>query len=199
MRIRGNDIQIHAGETFTLNMHVRMPDGSPFIVDKALAHPYVLFTLSSSKELSESKYIRNWWLELTDIVKFSATLPVAIPAFTSNNLALDEGTEDNDGNTITYVYKSTENGVVTYKYWDGEKFVDYDFEINLTFMAEDTINLPAQVYTYSMTFVNGKVNSNPSGEESPPPIVNCDVNIPLIVPSKFTIMSNIKGGLRYDN
>ena len=142
-------------------------------------------------KLSESKYIRNWWLALTDMLKFSATLPAEIDEFDSSHLDRFEGTEDDDGNIITYVYKSTENGVVKYKYWDGDKFVDYDFEIYLTFTAEDTINLPAQVYTYSMTFVNGKENDT---SDNAPPITQLDVAIPLIVPSKFTIMSNIKGG-----
>lgn len=183
MRIRGNDIQIQAGETFTLNLHIQMPDGSPFIVDEALKNPYALFTLSSSKELSTSKYIHNWWLELSHIHKFHSTLAVEIEEFDGSLIAKDG--ED-------YVYKSTENGVVKYKYWDGSKFVDYDFELYLTFTAEDTINLPAQVYTYSLTFVDGDKNTIVNGNE--PIIKQIDVAIPLIVPSKFTIMSNIKGG-----
>lgn len=219
MQLRGKEIIVHRGETFTLDMSIKNRDGTPFIIDKELSNCYLLFSISSSKYTQSNRYLKNWWLDLANVPKFNSTIPVKIAEFTYNNLAADD-----EG--YAYVYVSTEDGVTKYKYWDGAKFVDYDFRIKKTFLNTDTDNWSEKSYVYSLSFVSGSdskdyltkkwdaswgtmpesfesawrlaTTKNPDILKTLPdsrPIYNYSTVLVFIEPSKLTVLSDIRGAL----
>jgi hypothetical protein len=147
MKLRGKEIIVHRGETFTLDMNIKNRDGSPFIIDKTIINPYLLISVSSSKYSQSNRYLSNWWLDLSHIKKFSSTIPVKIDEFAQDRLAADEG----DGEH-TYVYT---DGKGNYKYWDGSNFIDYSLRVVKAFVYNETKEWVSRSYDYSVTFIAG--------------------------------------------
>lgn len=150
MKIHGNDIIIHRGETFTLSMNVKMRDGTPFIMtydpDNVDAHnPYILITIASSKYVQKGSYVKNWWLPMSD----------KTPSFTSTEIKTLTGLDQtpSDGANERYLYYNQQDG--KYYYHDGNSFNEYAFKIHNAFLHEDTNALVSQSYYYSVTYVDG--------------------------------------------
>lgn len=148
MKIHGNDIIIHRGETFTLSMNVKMRDGTPFIMtcdpdNLAAHHPHILITIASSKYAQKGSYVKNWWLPMDGTPSFTST---EIKTLTDSN----QGSSDGDGEQ--YLYYNQQEG--KYCYYD-KGFKDYTFKIHKAFTHEETNALVSQSYYYSVTYVDG--------------------------------------------
>jgi hypothetical protein len=151
MKIHGNDITIHRGETFTLSMNVKMRDGTPFIMtydpnNKAAHNPHILITIASSKYVQKGSYVKNWWLPMSD----------ETPSFTSTEIKTLTGLDHtpSDGVNERYLYYNQQDG--KYYYYDNG-FKEYAFKIHKAFLHEDTNALVSQSYYYSVTYVDGVV------------------------------------------
>lgn len=221
MKLRGKEIIVHRGETFSLDMVIRNRDGTPFIISSDVSNPYVLLSVSSANYMynSDDRYLCNWWISLEKLPKFYSTKPVEIDEFTSENVAIDGE---------NYLYTAVENGVRKYKYWDkGTKtFVDYEFRIVKQFNNSETQEWIENAYVYSISFVAGqdsytylesiwdvswgempkdlstawsiatsKDSSILNVLEYDAPICNYSDVLVFIEPSKLTVLSNIKGSL----
>lgn len=148
MKLRGKEIIVHRGETFTLDMNIKNRDGSPFIIDSAIVNPYLLISVASSKYSQSKRYLSNWWLDLSNIDKFSSTIPVKISDFRQDLLASDEGVNN-------YLYT---DGKGTYKYWDStsKTFKEYSFRVTKAFTYDITKEWVSRSYDYSITFIAGR-------------------------------------------
>lgn len=221
MQIRGSEIIVHRGETFTLDMVAKMRNGIPFIIDEKIDNPYILLSISSAnyKYNSTNRYLTSFWLPLTDIPKFHSTKPVEITEFTSDNLTVDGE---------NYVYTAIEKGIRKYKYWNEETqtFVDYEFRVIKQFTNNITNEWIENSYVYSITFIAGQdthkylqsiwksewgvipedvekawtiATTNDSEIlniiEQPAPICNYSDVLVFVEPSKLTVLSIIKGSL----
>ena len=49
MRLKGNEMMVHRGETFTIDRVVVNRDGSPFIVSSEYDNPHILISVSSTR------------------------------------------------------------------------------------------------------------------------------------------------------
>ena len=153
MKIHGNDIIIHRGETFTLSMNVKMRDGTPFIMtydpDNEGAHnPYILITIASSKYAQKGSYIKNWWLPMNHLPSFTST---EIKTLTDIHQTSSDGVGD-DGVYKRYLYYNQQDGKY---YYDDNGFNEYTFKIHKAFSHEETNALVSQSYYYSVTYVDG--------------------------------------------
>ena len=216
MKLRGKEIIVHRGETFTLDMNIKNRDGSPFIIDKTITNPYLLISIASSKYSQSTRYLSNWWLDLSHIKKFSSTIPVKISDFTKDRLAADEGVHN-------YVYT---DGKGNYKYWDEntQTFNDYSFRVTKAFAYNETKEWVSRSYDYSVTFIAGPKSydylasiwdyawgSKPDNLEDlwkavtkhnpdvlkdmpePTPIYNYTTVLTFIEPSPLTVLTDIRG------
>lgn len=189
MKIHGNDIVIHRGETFTLSMNVKMRDGTPFIMtydpdnDLTAHNPYILITIASSKYAQKGSYIKNWWLPMNDLPSFTST---EIKTLTDLNQGSSDGVYER------YLYYNQQDD--KYYYYD-DGFKEYAFKIHKAFTHEETNALVSQSYYYSVTYVDGELNYNDDDELLDERIKNFSQVTPIISPSKLTVLSNLRGGL----
>jgi hypothetical protein len=204
MKIHGNDIIIHRGETFTLSMNVKMRDGTPFIMtcdpkNLAAHNPHILITIASSKYAQKNSYVRNWWLPM----KPEEPDETAIPSFTSTEIkpltSLTQGSSDgvnDDGVIERYLYYNQQTGKYYYDASGGKSdFKEYAFKIHRAFTHAETKELVSQSYYYSITYVDGPLNYDDDGVLSDERIKNFSQVTPIISPSKLTVLSNLRGGL----
>ena len=220
MRLRGKEIIVHRGETFTLDMVIRNRDGTPFVVSSGMSNPYLLLSVSSANYMynSDERYLCNWWISLENLPKFTQSTAVEIPEFTSEYIDV------NPDNQL--LYTSIVDGVRKYKYWNGTGFVDYEFRIVKHFTSSETQEWVENAYMYSISFVAGQDSYtylqsiwDASWGEMPEdlstawsiatskdstilnvleydaPICNYSDVLVFIEPNKLTVLSNIKGSL----
>lgn len=156
MKIHGNDIVIHRGETFTLSMNVKMRDGTPFIMtydpnNEATHNPHILITIASSKYAQKGSYIKNWWLPMSHLPSFTST---EIKTLTNSDQT------SSDGENKRYLYYNQDDGKYYYDDSGGNSdFKEYTFKIHKAFSHEDTNALVSQSYYYSVTYIDGIIIS----------------------------------------
>lgn len=221
MRLRGNEMICHRGETFTIDRSIRNRDGSPFIVSSEYDNPYLLITVSSTRYDVPNRYCANWWLDLTNLPRFLYTRPKQITSFNVTQVIDEEPGE--------YLYYVDEYGKREYKYFDeNNEWHDYDFRIVHHFTNPVTREWVEQSYVYSIRLVAGQSMQSyienlyqSYFEVDPPdlsveelylklkaadetlvdgidysrPLVGFDVVQVILKPTKFTVMSDINGGL----
>lgn len=211
MRTLNNEITIHRGETFSMDKIIVNKDNSPYIISSKLRHPYWLLSISTTKYIQANRYIKNYWLDLSNFPRFESTQPVDIADFKTSasgdeNMYTDfsDMTYDESTNTIAtgYIdgvhvsysptdavfYKETDDGV-EYKYYNVAtgKWLDYYCRIIVRFSTADTNEWVEQSYVYSIDLVDGDATE---GER---PII-VDWKIPILIPTKLSVLSNIQGG-----
>lgn len=165
-----NELHIYRGETFTIDKYFQNKDGSPYIVSSELNNPYWLLSISNTTYYQENRTVKNYWLPV-NVPRFKTTVPVAltdIKTSSAGNTPLYTSFTDNITFPIVGYYNSqpvsfepddcvfyTEvDGVKTYKYWDNG-WKDYICRIVKTFTQDDTSDLFAQNYLFSITLVSG--------------------------------------------
>lgn len=183
MKVFGTELQVHTNETFSLDFTVTNRDGSPYIISSKISNPYILLTIASNDKILDNRYIKNYWLKLSDkFPKFVNTVPVKYKGDFSTG-RLPEGHD-----ALEYLYYNDEG----YYYWDEEldKFVKYEFRFVKSFSNADTSNWLPGSYKYSITVVAGRKDGVSK------PVVDYDtVNI-LLPPTSLTVLSDIQGGVK---
>ena len=184
MKISNNEIMIQRGETFAISKTIENKDGSPYIVSSQLNNPFLLISIASSKFEQSSKFIMNYYMNLSKIPRFLFTNPINI-----NDLYYAEAggedtaytdwpellaVNDEEDTTIFHAYYKGDYVVfqlndavfckvnddrVEYKYVvrEGGNYVwkDYAFKFVKQFNGTDTAKLTAQTYYYSIQIVFG--------------------------------------------
>lgn len=165
-----NELQIYRGETFTIDKIFQNKDGSPYIVSSELTNPYWLLSISNTTYYQENRTVKNYWLPV-NVPRFRSTLPVAltdIKTSSTGSAPVYTSFDDNITFPIVGYYNSHAvsfdekdcvfyvevNGVKTYKYWDNG-WKDYECRIIKTFTQDDTSDLYAQNYLFSISLVSG--------------------------------------------
>ena len=229
MRTRGNDIFIQRGETFSIDRSIKNADGSPYRVDESLVEDgkeaYFLLTISSDKYETNGRYLRNWWLPITNFVSNSTQV------ITDYNDRVLPPIKTND------LYYFERDGEYIYAKYDGTKFVEYSMRFVKHFASQDTLELTGRNYFYSITLVIGQTTRSyleglyaeldeTPGEyltltqmkeyliakfhnvgnyvreelvknlDTERPLMDFDVSRPIISPSNLIVMSNMRGSQR---
>lgn len=73
MKTFNNELVVHRGETFSIDKIVQNKDGSPYIVSSELSNPYWLLSVSTTRYEQANRYVKNYWLDLTNFLKFKST------------------------------------------------------------------------------------------------------------------------------
>lgn len=175
MQIFNGVIQHTQGESFTLDMDIRYPNGDPYIISSELENPYILFTIASTQYTQNERYIMRHWLDASyDFPRFYQTKPdeTLLSNDQINNantfmewLSNNTSNEDWDPKTknTKVVYHLNNN---TYWYGIGEfdangnwvsikEVKEYKARIVLSFSHEETKNMLGQSYVYFIEGVNG--------------------------------------------
>lgn len=155
MRINGNDLIVYRGETFTIDRSVFNRDDSPFVISNQLENPYILVNVSSATYTQSNRYVRNWWLDLSDLRRFYSTNAIELDNF---DAGLPEEYEPDEA----LFFVTNDDGTKTYKMWneDAQQFEDYVFRIVKSFTHEDTREWVEQDYSYSISLVTGASTEN---------------------------------------
>ena len=210
MRTLNNEITIHRGETFSMDKIIVNKDNSPYIISSKLRHPYWLLSISTTKYVQANRYVKNYWLDLSDFPRFESTQPVNIADFKLESEDKDMYTDFSDmtydestgfiatgyidGVHVGYrptdavFYKETDDGV-EYKYYSvsANKWLDYYCRIVVQFSTADTNEWVEQSYVYSIDLVDGDTSD---GDK----LITVDWKIPILIPTKLSVLSNIQGG-----
>lgn len=180
MEIFNGVIRHTQGESFTLDMDVKYPNGDPYIISSELENPYILFTIASTQYTQNERYIMRHWLDASvDFPKFYQTRPdetlLAQPDIKSSNSFLEwlsNNTTNSDWDVKTGLTKQVYH-LNNNTYWYGVGTFDssgnlikitevkeYKCRIILSFSHEETKNMVGQSYVYFIEGVNGvKLNT----------------------------------------
>ena len=155
MILKGNEMTVFRGETFTMDRTVRNRDGSPFIVSDKYNNPYVLITVASSTLGRHDVYKANWWLSLEDLPTFGYTRPWEIAAFST------EITDVLGHGPGEYLYCVNGDKGYEYKYFTEDKngnavWQKYEFRIIHHFLHDITKDWVEGTYLYSIRLVAGQ-------------------------------------------
>ena len=219
MRLNGNEMTVHRGETFTIDRTIVNRDGSPFIVSSEYENPHILISVSSTRYDIVNRYKVNWWLDLKDLPRFEFTRPKKINSFDITSVI-----DDLPRQYLYYV-----DDIKSCKYFDeNDEWHDYEFRIIHHFVNAVTRDWVEQSYVYSIQLVSGNsterymkdlyrsvfeidADENKTTEELyyelknkdeklvenldfSRPITGFDVVQVILEPTKLTVMSDINGG-----
>lgn len=223
MRILGTDIYAQRNEAFTIDYTVHNADGSPFIVSSELENPYILLSVASTNYKQDNRYIKNYWLDLTNYPRFYGT-----NAFDLTSLKTSSG-----GSTPMYTsfasttyYASIEIGGVTYTdvvaygyigtelkvfHSDDSVFscpnsqgvLEYKYSNSshvwqdyvFRIIAPFTQEAMSELVEQSYVYSVHLVSGEPTDDKPDWPIGQFDTFKPIISKSKFVIQSAINGGM----
>lgn len=207
MKTFNNEIVIHRGESFTIDKFIENIDGSPYIISKGLNNPYFLISVSDSKFDQKNRYVKNYWLDLSNFTRFLITKPVDLLSIKTTA----NGTESRyqafpnevpsgyvDGLAVVYdspddaiFYLTDINGKREYKCYkkDGDSITWLDYRCRLIkhFSTQDTENLHGQGYFYSIRLVSGIAAENSDGK----PLSKFDNVVDILLPTKLSVLNNI--------
>ena len=179
MKTLNNILVVHRNETFTLDKIVQNRDGSPYIISAVIENPYWLLTVSSTRYDQKDRYIQNWWLDLSNYLRFVSTNPKDLKSFKVSDVAgavsafssFSDVTSLNDfvgkylnGKQITEMnandfvyYIEDDNNNREYKYWsvNTNGWQKYECRITKVFQQEITRQWVEQTYVYSITLMSG--------------------------------------------
>lgn len=203
MRSSNNELVVYRNETFTIDRTVLNRDGSPFIVGR-LENPHLMITVTDSKFAFSERYKVNYFLPLSGVLplfEFTNVIPLeevlnadgeqqyfsfpdSYPSgyYNGNNMVFEEGDA---------VFSLTDsNGKISYKYRENDSWKDYAFRFAFTFDSVETSNWKEKTYYYAIQLVSG---SNTGDADNP--IKVFDYVLPLLKPTKISVLSNLEGGM----
>ena len=209
MNIRRCDIECYRGESFTLDFDVRNLDGTPFVLwsgysgneetseESVFKNPYILFAITGDE--GDDDMVINYWLDCTERLgeieekfpRFDVTEIQVLPAEYIHED--DTGIIPVNHHARTCVYRVS--GSDRYVYVKDINFdtgvvifADYEFRIIVPVSSEDTLKLNKMNYSYSLTLVDGELNSE-FEENDVKPLINTVSMGVLLAPHKFTVYS----------
>lgn len=211
MRVTNNELIVRRNETFTLDRLIVNQDGSPYIISSEMQNPYFVISVSNSLYDTENRYLVNFWLPV-NTPRFKSTRPMdAATIKNADGVQMYSGW-DNLKNTFfgdVYVnnvratpelneavwYFEDDNGNRDYRYWDSKKgdWAPYECRIIFKFLQAFTKNWVERSYYYNIDLVDGiLVDEVKPGER---PFSEISELIPILEPTKLSVLSNLKGGL----
>ena len=158
MIIKGNDMIVQRGETFTIDRSIVNNDGSPFVVSSAYNNPYLLLTVSSTKYNQQNRYTVNWWLNLNEMYDENGNL-IKLPRFNSTRIKTIPNVQDTvnfDDPPLEYLYYDKSENRYVYFEDDIYTFKEYDFRFIHHFIHNITKDWIEQNYVYSIRLVSGE-------------------------------------------
>ena len=217
MKVQNHDLTVRRNETFTIDRIIRNRDGSPYIISSKLLNPYFVITVSSSIYDVSDRYVYHAWLPV-NVPRFHSTVPVRINDFKkkSGEELYPDGFGTMTGPPVGYVngvdiryggdtdepcydalfYYEDNNGNKIYKWWNGaEKWQDYECRIIHKFLQQYTRDWIEGRYYYNIELLDGTLDDNAKAGERPLKDV-CEV-IPILEDSKISVLSNLKGGMKW--
>lgn len=203
MKTYGNEITIHRGESFTIDKFIVNKDGSPYIVSKELENPHIRISVSDSLYEQEGRYVLNYFLNLSKLPRFESTVPVDIRSFKSSvgGSSLYESFDTMSGlpsgyignSLVTYTsdddalfYCKNDDGTIDYKYHTENGWSDYKFRLLKYFSRDVTSLWRGQNYWYDISLVSGPMIDNK--------FIRFDVKLPILNPTRLTVLSDLEGG-----
>ena len=217
MMVFNNEIVVRRNETFTIDKIIQNRDGSPYLISSELQNPHFLITVTNSLYDQKDRYLCNIWCPIDGVLpRFYTTVPVDMSIFKDeygeqlytsfDNMGLPQGLVGDDivayepGDALFYFEDDDGNRI--YKYWDGSEdegsWKDYSCRIIQKFTNEITRNWIEGEYFYSIDLVSGELNPNfdvSNGDSRP--INGPDELIPILGPTRLTVLSNLKGGTEW--
>lgn len=158
MFLKGMDVRVKRGETFTLEFEVLNNDGTPHILYKEFINPYICIALRSNAYTQSGEVIRNYWLPLNNIPNFEITeyLPIASNTqyppneYADSSWAIAEA-ERPTGQMAVFVY----NGDYVYYNINTQSYEPYNFVVSKVFVPSDTQDLTDINYVYDVYICSG--------------------------------------------
>lgn len=223
MQVRGTDITVHRGEMFSMDYLLVNRNGAPYIFPKSssVKNPHFLLTIASTKYLQDGRYLKNYWLKIPEDMRFVNTNPndaVAEPNGVPGNADAKDyiyykivdgkkkyrrwtGKEFVDYEfrfTKTFTTPETlqwtaQSYVYSINYVDGELMLDY-----LTELYKQNISLedvPTSKYDLYTALV--KFDDKYSSIEYERELHDTPISIPIVTPSKLSVIDEVQGGLKY--
>lgn len=211
MRIVNNKIFIVRGETPTYSASIIDKEtGAPLIIDKAVVQPdktkakrtmIIEFVVRDGVYNRDDNLRMKYNLILTEDVSYhvfddSIIRPYNalgdIPRYDadSEKFIWNDSIRPNAGDENRlhrYTASDKEN---YYIYYDGSKWVDYEFSFDVTFAYRDTSVMEAKTYVYEITLFGGDLKPNPAKWET---IVTPIYMKPLLGATNFTVEESISG------
>lgn len=217
MRVFNHELTVRRGETFTLDKLVQNRDGSPYVISSEMQNPYFLLTVSSALYDREDTYTYHAWLPVPN-PRFYCTSPVRINDFkTIDGEQLYHGFDEMSGPPSGYIngvhviygaegsnlpcydalfYYEDNDGNREYKWWSGESgWQSYVCRIVHKFLSQYTNDWIERNYFYNIDLVDGVKNRNAGPGDTP--LLNVSEMVPILEPTKMSVLSNLKGGTKW--
>jgi hypothetical protein len=202
MRIVNNRIYIAKGETPTYSARIIDRDsGAPFIIDKAIAlnkdgstrRVYIEFVVrDNAYARDEDKRIRKHLLisesEAYHVFDDLEIKPYpGFVTFPDGKNPVWDNTKPLNGNE-NRLHRYTDKGDNFYCYYDGSKWVDYDFDFNTTFTYEETSVMEPKTYKYEIALLAGRRKADAKEGELP---ITIEFKKQLLGLTDFTVEGSI--------
>lgn len=160
-KIVNNKIYIGRGETPTYDVLVANRDGSPFKIFKTARDvegdkTYIEFVVRKSIYSDDITF--RYFIDQSDKKVFDSDTIILVDSFVG--LGQPEVEFINHLHHTYYIDIVTKEEVNQYKYWDTDKWVDYEFRLTFPFQYGDTAHLENKTYWYEVTVMKG-VLKNP--------------------------------------
>lgn len=205
MRIVNNKIYIARGETPTYSASVIDKDtGAPFIVDKSIAmnkdgsfrRVLIEFVVrDSAYDRADNKRIRKHLVlgrdvsyHLFDDIKIVSYNELGYePEFVDGQYIWDNDIKPKSGDeNRLHRYENSDDTV--YLYYDGEKWVEYSFDFNVTLSYNETSVMEPKTYQYEITLFTGNQKDYVNPGEIP---ITIEYKKPLLGLTEFIVEGSI--------
>lgn len=174
MKIVGKEIYIQRGEIWSLDFDITNDKGDPYMLFNRWTNPYLVITIATANYKQEGDFRKVYWLDLsesyieqsdgsfvpTDIKKFISTEALYLEEFTVDDVLdkysgkiVEDPTSDFDISNYLFYIDPVADGNRTYKYFDGENWVDYNFRIIKQFTTNDLLG---QGYLFDIKIIAGE-------------------------------------------
>lgn len=171
MQIYNNIIEHTQGESFTLDLDVRYPNGNPYIISSELSHPYILFTIASTQYEQNKRYVMRHWLDTRDAAN-NELYPRFFQTVPNESLLNDPSVIDGESFRVWLLSQPLsvwgENGfsnevyhLNNNTYWYGKKEEEnitsheYKCQVIVSFSHEETKAMTGQNYVYFIECIDG--------------------------------------------
>jgi hypothetical protein len=206
MRIVNNRIYIARGETPTYSANVIDKDtGAPFIIDKSIAmnkddnslrRVLIEFVVrDSAYDRGNNHRIRKHLIlgrdvsyHLFDDIQIASYNDLGyIPEFVDGKIIWDDNIKPKVGNE-NRLHRYDHDGESFYVYYNGSKWVDYEFGFNVTFTYDETSVMEPKTYQYEITLFTGNQKDDVGPGEIP---ITIEYKKPLLGLTDFIVEGSI--------